>query len=532
MYVSGDAGRVRRLDGSRLVAVALAALMCALALCVRPAFASAADGADRAQPNSVVRGGLEVHKALPLGTGQGDTSVEGVTFDVYLERGGAVLVNDVWFRSIEQDGDQAVPCARIVTDERGVAATDDDYLPYGTYRVVEVGVPEGQDMATMADGSPWHKTVEVHSSRERVYVGEVTNTPVRTTVSVMKRDVQQDGAQGDASLAGAVFTVYNRSESAIQYRKSNGEVVTVESGGIVDTMRTDASGYAQLPEDSLDYGTYEAVETTPPAGYTLGDVAWSSGHVACHVKGEVKSLGVCSNDVERGGLVIIKQDREHDAAIPQGDAKLNAEYTVWTRGEHDVIVGGVTYHKDQVVYKGRANEVTGVLTIPANTFPYGTYEVRETAAPYGYLIDEEWSYTFSVRADGSTYQPTQSEANKNEPVRGGIRVVKVDADTGQSAPQGNGDLSGITIDIYNASAMPIFYEGTEVKPGEKVTSMKTRLVDGSYVAQTESDALPMGTYTLRESDVPESTGYLRNLGWSPTVVIREQGQMAVALVEP
>lgn len=527
MYMSGDAGVVRRRDGTFSVAIVLVALLVACFAFCRSAFASTADQALSFASDDVMRGSLKVEKTLPLGKKQGDTSVKDVEFDIYVEHG-TVLVNDVWYRGIDLDGDEAVPCATIVTNEDGIAQTPAKYLPYGTYRVVESSVPDGQGFAKIGNAK-WSKVVEVHGDGVVADAGKVENPIDPVTVSVHKRDVEQGTAQGGASLAGAVFTVYNRSEAPVEYTKG-GQTKVIEVNGVVDTMVTDESGYASLPADCLDYGTYEAVETTPPTGYNLGDIAWASGPVECHEKNTEHDLGTCSNSVIRGGLRVIKFDRQHDAAVPQGDAKLNAEYTIWTRGAKDVIVNGTTYHKDDIVYVGVANEVNGVLSIPANTFPYGTYEVRETKAPYGYLIDSDWSYTFSVSAEGAIYEPSQSEMNKNEPVKGGIRVLKVDAETGESAPQGNGDLANISIDIYNASAMSIFYGDTEVAPGAKVCTIKTRKTSDGYVAETGARDLPMGTYTLRESDVPSSTGYLRNLGWNPTVVIRNDSEIAEALV--
>lgn len=528
MHVSGDLGRAHRRDGTLLAAMFLLAFSFALSICARPAWASTADEATRFATEDVIRGGLTIRKAIPLGTSQGDTSVEGTTFDIYAEKG-TVLVNGVWFRSIELDGDDAIPCATIVADANGVAATEKDYLPYGTYRIVENDIVDGQNGATLSGGKAWYKVVEVHGDNVVVDAGTVTNPVEKVTVSVQKRDVQRDSAQGGASLAGAVFTVYNRSAAPVEYVKG-GQTKVIPKDGVVDTMTTDASGYASLPDGCLDYGTYEAVETTPPTGYNLGDVAWKSGSVECHVEGENKLLGTCSNSVIRGGLTVVKFDRIRDEAVSQGDAKLNAEYTVYSRNAQPVIVGGETYSEGEAVYKGRANEITGVFTIPTNMLPYGAYEVRETAAPYGYLIDEDWSYNFNITGEGQVARPSEEQTNKNEPVSGGIRVLKVDADTGESAPQGNGDLANIVIDIYNESARSIVFDGHEYAPGEKVMSITTKATSNGFIAETGARDLPLGRYSLRESSVPESSGYLRNLGWNPTVEIKADGEIAEAII--
>lgn len=509
--------------------VAMLVFTWSFAMFSRSAFAARADEAERAVDDTVIRGGFKVKKVLPLGNAQGDTSVAKTEFAVYAVHG-SVRVGGVWYRGIDLDGDEAVPCYVGYADENGVVESAADLLPYGTYRIVEQKVMEGQQKAKIK-GADWSHEFTIREEGVIIDAGEVENPPDRVSIRVTKKDnTTEDGsAQGDTSMAGCEFTVYNRSAAPIEYIKGNTRKV-VPVDGVVDVMVTNEKGEASLPKDSLEYGTYEVIETKAPEGYKLTNPTWRSGNIVCHEAGKTFDAGVAKNPVGRGGAVLIKMDRELDGSVAQGDAKLNAEFTVYNRSKSAVFVGSELVEVGGVVYRGRANEVSGKLTIPANTLPIGTYEVRETAPAYGYLIDEDWSWKFSIENDGEVKTCPDSAANKNLISRGGIRVLKVDADTGESAPQGDGTLEGIGIDIYNASAGTIVVGGKQYAPGEKVMTITTVKTDEGYVAETAADALPFGTYELRESSVPAETGYLINLAWNPRVVITENGGIASEVV--
>ena len=97
-----------------------------------------------------------------------------------------------------------------------------------------------------------------------------------------------------------------------------------------------------------------------------------------------------------------------------------------------------------------------------------------------------------------------------------------------SRPQGDGNFDDIEITITNESNHSILYQGHEVQPQGVVT--KIYMNDG--VAHTTRQDLPYGRYSLKETDVPATTGYRLNPMWNPTVVISNQDQWATVLITP
>lgn len=77
-------------------------------------------------------------------------------------------------------------------------------------------------------------------------------------------------------------------------------------------------------------------------------------------------------------------------------------------------------------------------------------------------------------------------------------VIKVDADTNEQTPQGNASLNGGSFEIINNNSYTINYNGTAVKPKEKVATFS--LKDGEF---KDGSKLPVGSYIVRELEAPE-----------------------------
>lgn len=133
-----------------------------------------------------------------------------------------------------------------------------------------------------------------------------------------------------------------------------------------------------------------------------------------------------SDQVVCGGLDVAKQDRETLCFRPLGGATLEgAELTVYNASERAVLVGG------KLVQPGDAcltlsTDAGGAALCAADSLPYGTYVVRETKAPTGYLLNDQWSRTFEVREDGSVaFLNTTDDAVDDQVICGNLRLVKV-----------------------------------------------------------------------------------------------------------
>lgn len=417
--------------------------------------------------------------------------------------------------------------ATITTDGDGNGTADG--LAPGGYWVRETKPSLGYALDSTAHPVTVRATAEAKAG--------VTEVPQSNPLGVVvaKVDSQTGGtAQGDATLAGAEFRVDYYAGS---YSASNPPSKPTRSW----VLRTGADGTATLDRDHLvsggglyldskgrpivPLGMVVVTETKAPEGYLLTD---TSAHVVpVTAKGTAEAVFTyvapkVPDDVIRGGMSLAKRDLELDGTTPQGDASLDATYTICNRSAAAVTVGGASHAPGEAVWTGTADPDDGSLSTPADLLPYGTYEVRESAPATGYLPDEGWSWTFEVREDGANYSPGGGQHNSDLVIRGGLDVAKQDRETLRFRPLGGATLEGAELTVYNASERAVLVCGKLVHPGDACLTLST---DAAGAALCAADSLPYGTYVVRETKAP--TGYLLNDQWSRTFEVREDGSVAL-----
>ena len=513
------------------------------------------DQLDPTIPEEVIKGGLSVRKVDDDSgdyASQGDADITGVEFQVRNVSPHPVVVNGREYAS----GAVITDFAHMKVDSDGIATTGNDVLPYGDYEVSEVTEPnEGYHGTTT--------TFTVQIREARVYGPEsytFRNKVYRGGAKVQKIDFEFENIdelkdktnypQAGASVDGAEFSITNRSDEAVYVggvRYEPGQQITTipTPQGTRDTIVV-VGGVAQTNKDALPYGTYEMVEVTPPEGYHLNaDWKWtftirSEGEMA-----EPTKIGTSLDDegvrpadqVIRGGVEMDKRDAEmleqdgHETEKnnPQGNATFEgAEFTV--RNENDQ----PTWVNDNGTWKlvqpgddclTITTDATGHCSTLADALPYGTYSMRETKAPDGYtLTDEVW--TFNITEEGVIVSPddTSDDANKNEdyldnvPIRGGVQMPKIDSElaeypgeeTKENHAQGDATVSGAEFILINRSKHQVIVGGVIYEPDTQIKTIPD--ADGSCddtittvdgIASTAIDALPYGTYELREKTAPE-----------------------------
>lgn len=377
--------------------------------------------------------------------------------------------------------------ATFTTDAAG-HATLSTPLEDGTYSVKEATPPKGYKLDTKVytftiDGSDTSLSVE--------------DEPGTLTLRLQKKDSQTGSTpQGNASLAGAVYQV--------SYQKG-GQTVTEE-------LTSDASGNLGTLE-GLPLGTVTVKELTAPEGYRLDTQVHTYTVDGSQLTGDVYELEVTdlAEEVQRGGLTIQKKDSQ-TGTTPQGDASLEGiTFEIVNESQNPVVVNGSTAAPGQVAMTITTN-ASGVATTGENALPYGDYTVREKSTNESMLKTFTEEISVSIDIDNVLLE---YEA-ENDVVRGGIDLEKQDSQMG-TTPQGNSSFANIDFEIINRSANPVVVDGTTYAVGDVVMTITT---DETGHASTGNDALPYGTYEVRESQTNESM----LLTWTgETVQVRQNG---------
>ena len=161
--------------------------------------------------------------------------------------------------------------------------------------------------------------------------------------------------------------------------------------------------------------------------------------------------------------------------------------------------------------------------------PLGTVTIEETAAPAGYVLETAVirsasggeaaagkAFLTQILPDGTAAAPADGERYEacDEPVFGGLQVIKADRELGGSEALGGASLAGIRFEVRNASAHSVILKDAsgaerEVPAGEKVPLdfdgcedgclvTAWNEAEGRYTAQTTKTALSAGRYRVRE----------------------------------
>ena len=442
----------------------------------------------------VQRGGLTIQK-LDSQTGttpQGDASLAGISFEIVNQSKNPVVVN----------GSTAAPgqvAMTITTNASGVATTGENALPYGEYTVREVSTNDSM-LKTFTE------EISVSIDSDNVMLEyEAKNDVVRGGIDIEKQDSQMGTTpQGNSSFANIDFEIINRSANPVVV-----DGTTYAMGDVVMTITTDETGHASTGNDALPYGTYEVRESATNESMLL---TWTGETIQVRQNGHSVSV-TAVNDVERGGLSVEKQDTI-TGSTPQGDANFEGiTFEIINNSRNPVIVEGQKYQPGEVV-KTLATDSEGKASTADDLLPYGEYILHESATNESMLITAP-DQTVNVTDDGIIYEFVMA----NEVVRGGVLIEKRDLESGLLTPLGGASLDGTLFEITNKSINAVYVNGALYQPGKVCATIE--VVDG--IAQTDTRALPYGTYQMVESKPGE--GYLHTDQIVRSFQIRKDGEI-------
>ncbi|MCR0478665.1 MAG: class B sortase [Coprococcus sp.] len=325
----------------------------------------------------------------------------------------------------------------VVTGENG--QIEKKLLP-GTYLVTEQPVDRYVTPAAQYITVESGQTSSVHFS----------NILKKFRVHVVKTDADTGTAQGDATLAGAVYGIYN-----------NGE--------LVDTYTTGPDGdFMTRYYVCGDNWTIREIE--PSTGYLLNDTVYEVG--ASPQLYEVE-LNTAENQVTEtviyGNIQLIKHTDDPDSDVSEKENTEEPNEGVIERPEAGAVFE--VFLKAAGSYDGAKESERDLLTTDSDGFaaskqlPYGHYTVHQTAGEEGKAFIPD--FTVFVNENGFTY----SYILNNRTITARLLVEKCDAETGNIIPMtGTGfqikDLSTgefITQEIFypNPETLDTFYVSDE-----------------------------------------------------------------------
>ena len=387
--------------------------------------------------NTLKRGSLEVIKNSE------DNLAEGVKFHLYGTSLSGLPVDEY-----------------AVTDKNGVAKFENVLISGDTPYVVEevdtairYVVPESQTAPI-----EW----------EKVTSRSFTNILKKFNVTVTKSDAETGTAQGDASLAGAVYGIYKGEE-------------------LIDTYTTDENG--QFTTKYYVCGNDWTVrEITPSEGYLLDTTIHKVGAEPELYTVEYNSAANDVNEqVIKGNIAIIKHTDDGETQIETPETGATFE----------------VYLKSAGSYEDAKETERDVLTCDENGFaqtkdmPYGIYTVKQTSGWDGRELMKPFDVFIS--ADGQTYRYLINNAN----FESYIKIVKKDAETGKTIPYAgagfqiydpNGELVTMTFTYPEVTTIDTFYTTAD---GDLITPQTLEYGTGYSIVEVQA---PYG-YVLNSEPV-------------------------------
>ena len=393
------------------------------------------------------------------------------------------------------------------------------------------------------------------------FAGIVMATTLMAPTAVFAKDISKSITANNVmySVTGTRYTFYT-SEAAAKAGNENGIAKTTDGKEAVVEVGPYLIGSAAASTNTIELtaGDYWVVETTPgknltddaaysnktpkkvtvKAGTTYSnpqvekstDTPWIVIPPKIQKNGDVNGQGVLSGAIFKVEYFACEETSQADST----NLKKTWFFSTDNTGKIDI------QSFTPVSFEGKQSDsfyqVNG-----KRVFLVGVYRITEVKAPEGHMIGKNATITFPETQMGSiqyadpdtaTINDTSVKTFKNDPIRGGVYLVKTDMDAlhGLSADeaaalatgQGEGSLVGAEFAIYNYSGKDMKVDGKTYPTYKANSNMNkpimtiTTVLDeetGHAIAKTpRADSLPYGKYCVVETKAPK--GY----GLNPTVL--------------
>lgn len=276
------------------------------------------------------------------------------------------------------------------------------------------------------------------------------NVLKKWNLTVTKTDAETKSAQGDATLAGAVYGIYN-------------------NGKLVDKYTTDKNGsFTTSYYVCGDNWTLKEIE--PSEGYLLDETEYHIGAEAKKYTLENNSVSIgVTEDILKGKIAIIKHTDDGSTKIETPEK--GAEFQVYLKSSGNYAKAKES-ERDTLICDEYGFAETKEL-------PYGTYTVHQTKGWNGteFIAD----FDVFISENNKTYKYLINNAS----LESYVKIVKVDSETGKQIP-----YAGAGFQIYDPD-------------GNKVTMKYT------YPTVTEIETFYTNSegYLITPETLPYGKGY-------------------------
>ena len=300
------------------------------------------------------------------------------------------------------------------------------------------------------------KTVNVESGKTATV--SFSNVLKKWNLTVTKTDAETKSAQGDATLTGAVYGIYN-------------------NGKLVDKYTTDKNG-SFTTSYYVCGDNWTLKEIKPSKGYLLDETEYHIGAEAKKYTLENNSVSIgVTEDILKGKIAIIKHTDDGSTKIETPEK--GAEFQVYLKSSGSYAKAKES-ERDNLICDEYGFAETKDL-------PYGTYTVHQTKGWNGteFIAD----FDVFISENNKTYKYLINNAS----LESYVKIVKVDSETGKQIP-----YAGAGFQIYDPDGNKVTMKYTY----PNVTEIETFYTNSEgYLITPET--LPYGKgYSVVEVQAP------------------------------
>ncbi len=420
---------------------------------------------------------------------QGEAKLEGAEFDLINRSVHPVVVdgtayepgNTIHTFTTDEDGVITSPASK---DVNGNPLPPEQYLPYGTYELVETKAPEGFNLR----GKNLDITFTIRKEDENT-LKDLTGISAEDDVIRFDVDIHKVQAELNEEdphdklqpMEGIRFDIYLDADMDGDNPKEGAKPYV--------SIKTNSEGYATTKDDAyphgrLPYGHYTIIENqdTVPTGYgTIRNLHVNGTKDAGIIDGQLIQTGIYQ-DQHGSWIQLAKVDKDSGKLVLRAGAKIQV-----LKDDQETVVE----FKESTNHKKVSTFVTneeGMAYLPQR-LEVGTYYLKELEAPYGYVLNTELT-KFEVD-QANTWDQLITWQEKDQEVKGVLKITKADAETKEK-------IAGAKFGVY-ADEKIISGDGTvQAEQGDQVDTV---VIGADGIGQSKE--LYLGKYHTAEIEAPE-----------------------------